>query len=213
MTIPVKIQCGCGQRYAFDVEPVNGRVGHAVACPVCGADGTTAANAVIAQSMPPQAVSPERAMPMRVAVATVGSQSALSAPASTRGALAPGQLEPEKALAEALSKINWGDPAEKVVGFLTMHAFSRDEASTAVQAMVQRRKSTLRGIGLQKIVTGTGLMAVPLVVYLIMAHFGVISLKLLSFAVVVGLWGAYMVFKGLMLILIPKAEKGDIADQ
>jgi hypothetical protein len=46
--IPVKIQCGCGQRYAFEIEPVCGRMFTPVACPVCGADGTGAANDVIA---------------------------------------------------------------------------------------------------------------------------------------------------------------------
>lgn len=52
--IPIKIQCGCGQRYAFDVEPVNGRMPHAVACPACNTDGTDAANAIIAQNMAAQ---------------------------------------------------------------------------------------------------------------------------------------------------------------
>lgn len=51
--IPIKIQCGCGQKYAFDVEPVNGRMPAPVACPICGADGTAAANQVIAQTSPP----------------------------------------------------------------------------------------------------------------------------------------------------------------
>jgi hypothetical protein len=46
--IPVKIQCGCGQRYAFDIEPICGRMTSRVACPVCGIDGTSAANEVIA---------------------------------------------------------------------------------------------------------------------------------------------------------------------
>ncbi|HXR46353.1 MAG TPA: hypothetical protein VN784_02845 [Candidatus Limnocylindrales bacterium] len=46
--MPVKIQCGCGQRYAFDIEPFCGRMPFPVACPVCGADGTSAANEVIA---------------------------------------------------------------------------------------------------------------------------------------------------------------------
>ena len=46
--IPIKIQCGCGQRYAFDIEPVCGRMTSPVSCPVCGADGTGAANDVIA---------------------------------------------------------------------------------------------------------------------------------------------------------------------
>ncbi len=49
--IPVKVQCGCGQRYAFDVEPVHGRMPSPVACPVCGADGTLAANEIIAQTL------------------------------------------------------------------------------------------------------------------------------------------------------------------
>jgi hypothetical protein len=49
--IPVKVQCACGQRYSFDVEPVNGRMPYAVACPVCNADDTAAANNIIAQAL------------------------------------------------------------------------------------------------------------------------------------------------------------------
>jgi len=49
--IPVKVQCGCGQKYAFDVEPVGGRMPSPVACPVCAADGTGAANEIIARSL------------------------------------------------------------------------------------------------------------------------------------------------------------------
>src|SRR5262245_49032483 len=50
--MPIKISCGCGQRYSFDIEPINGRMPSSVACPVCGADGTSMANAIIAQSAP-----------------------------------------------------------------------------------------------------------------------------------------------------------------
>ncbi len=46
--MPIKIQCGCGQRYVFDIEPFCGRMPFSVACPVCGTDGTSAANEVIA---------------------------------------------------------------------------------------------------------------------------------------------------------------------
>src|SRR4051812_44194264 len=45
----VKVECDCGQRYAFDVEPVHGRMPAPVACPTCGADGTPKANAILAQ--------------------------------------------------------------------------------------------------------------------------------------------------------------------
>jgi len=56
--IPIKIRCGCGQKYAFDVEPVEGAMGYAVLCPVCGVDGTALANEVIAERLgarPPSA--------------------------------------------------------------------------------------------------------------------------------------------------------------
>jgi len=63
----VKVQCPCGTRYAFDVEPVNGRMPGRVNCPGCGADGTDLANEVIRQKLaatavatplPPVAVAP-----------------------------------------------------------------------------------------------------------------------------------------------------------
>ena len=49
--IPVEVQCACGQRYAFDVEPVNGRMASPVACPILSADSTAAANVIIAQAL------------------------------------------------------------------------------------------------------------------------------------------------------------------
>ena len=69
--IAIKIQCGCGQKYAFDVEPVEGRLPATVACPVCGADGTAAGNAAIAQSIPvqvPTAAAPGRPLRRRAAL-------------------------------------------------------------------------------------------------------------------------------------------------
>ena len=53
----LKVECGCGQKYRFDVEPVNGQMPVAVSCPHCGVDGTSTANSIIAQtisSQPPQ---------------------------------------------------------------------------------------------------------------------------------------------------------------
>jgi hypothetical protein len=43
----LKIVCQCGQKYKFDVEPVNGRMPVAVNCPTCNAEGTAAANAIV----------------------------------------------------------------------------------------------------------------------------------------------------------------------
>ena len=63
----VKVQCSCETKYAFDVEPVNGRMPVRVTCPGCGADGTDAANAIIrqqfAESDPPAPVPVPVALP------------------------------------------------------------------------------------------------------------------------------------------------------
>jgi hypothetical protein len=57
--VPIKIECGCGQHYAFDVEPDNGRMPTSVACPECGMDGTDAANDGIAQYLSAQPEAPD----------------------------------------------------------------------------------------------------------------------------------------------------------
>jgi hypothetical protein len=61
--IPIKVQCGCGQKYAFDIEPVNGRMPQPVKCPVCGADGMAAANEIIARTLAAQTPPPLPASP------------------------------------------------------------------------------------------------------------------------------------------------------
>ena len=66
--IPVKIQCDCGQKYAFEAEPVNGRMASTVTCPSCGTDGTAVANEIIARTLPPQpAILPASPSGMRLA--------------------------------------------------------------------------------------------------------------------------------------------------
>ncbi|MCU0788240.1 MAG: hypothetical protein MUC91_08635 [Verrucomicrobia bacterium] len=45
----IKIECGCGTRFSFDVEPKNGRMPCAVSCPNCQADATEQANQSIQQ--------------------------------------------------------------------------------------------------------------------------------------------------------------------
>ena len=181
MIIPIKIQCGCGQRYAFDVEPVNGHMTSPVSCPACGVDGTIAANTIIAQNaQPPSAVAPEPTTRLQVvAKPTSTIHPASSAPPPRRGAPLAGQVDPAKAEIEARSKIFWGDEPKDVVQFLMMNGFSHEDASVSVRAMFQERASALQGIGVRKTVTGIALMTVPIVAILIFAHFHVVLITLL----------------------------------
>ncbi|HKW30284.1 MAG TPA: hypothetical protein VJT54_13185 [Verrucomicrobiae bacterium] len=52
--VPVKIVCSCGQKYAFDVYPLNGCMPSPIKCPVCGMDGTAVANEIIAIALKAQ---------------------------------------------------------------------------------------------------------------------------------------------------------------
>lgn len=72
----LKVVCNCGQKYKFDVEPVNQRMPFAVNCPVCAMDGTELANALLMQ----------RAAPISVgaAVAPAALVAAVAAPAGLK---------------------------------------------------------------------------------------------------------------------------------
>ena len=218
MTIPIKIQCGCGQRYAFEVEAAGDLEPNSIACPVCGMDGTAAANAAIAQSLSAQpAVAAALAATPRMRL-SVSTPSAPPAAASMSAAVLPrrprpGQIESEQAKHEARAKILWGDKPEAVTGFLLMQGFSREEASDLVRELFRERMATVRANGLRKILTGIGLIAVPIVSLIVFITIGVIPLKIFAVTIAVGLWGLWTLVNGIIMFLAPKSEHGDLADQ
>jgi len=62
-TLTLKIECQCGTRYKFDVEPVDGRMPMEVFCPHCGADGTDEANRQIEDQMGKKSGTPKVEVP------------------------------------------------------------------------------------------------------------------------------------------------------
>src|ERR1041385_8849092 len=165
----IKIECGCGQRYAFDVEPINGQMPYAIACPICGADGTGAANDVIAQSTQHVAVAGapggrlqlHQAMPVSPAVrmAEPALQIAAAPPAPrttthTRSVLLPGQTAPSQVAHEARAKIFWGDPPQEVLKFLLINNIPRAEANEIIRELTHERMVQMRKTGIVKILTG-----------------------------------------------------------
>jgi len=59
--IELKVHCDCGQKYKFDVEPVNNQMPFTVACPICQRDGTAKANAMLQQMAVFKPIEPEPA--------------------------------------------------------------------------------------------------------------------------------------------------------
>jgi uncharacterized membrane protein YuzA (DUF378 family) len=203
--IPVKIECACGQHYAFDVEPVDGRMGCVVACPICGADGTTHANEIIARSMPPPLLKPSGHF---IAATELSAPTASKVSANARQM---GLVDRQQAEVEARAKISWGDPQEAVIKYLMMQGFNLTEAAQLAQALFKERLATVRANGVRKIFTGIGLMFVPVVAFCIFACFGVMPLFLMAIPVMIGLCGVWRLLNGILMLAAPKMESGDVA--
>jgi hypothetical protein len=221
--VAIKVQCGCGQRYSFDVEPVGGRMPNAVSCPACGADGTAAANEMIAQKI--QAAAPGasavrvtlRPVPApsapAVAAASAPVPAAKTASPARPAKLQPGQLERPNAEAEARAQIFWGEPPEEVVKFLMRNNISVAESRELVEGFFAERAAALRSSGMSKIFTGIGMIALPIAAWFTFMAVGVIYLKIFALTVIVGLWGAGRVIRGAMMVTSPKSETGDVSEQ
>jgi hypothetical protein len=224
----IKIECGCGQRYAFDVEPVNGQMPYTVACPTCGVDGTGAANEVIAQSLQSVAVAAlpagrsetvahsfQAAAP---AVRIVQPAIHVAAPAAprtthTRSVLLPGQTDPTQVAHEARAKIFWGDPPQEVLKFLCINNVPRQEAMEIIRELTHERTVQMRKNGIVKIVSGTLMVCVPVAGWFIFNSAGIIPMKLFAIMIMLGIWGAYRVLKGTFMVVAPKAQQGDVSEQ
>ena len=229
--IPIKILCGCGQHYAFDVEPVHGRMPYAVACPACGVDGTNAANEIIQRSTSfvkstaevgevrgqrsegAAASAPARAR-VRVVVDTPAVIRVSPTPTGRRRVTKlPGEMDRSQAEHEARAKILWGDAPEEVVRFLMGQGIPVPEASAIVEELFQERTATLRRSGIAKMVGGGLLICVPIVAWYIFNSLGYIYVKLFAFMVIAGFYGVWIGIKGAMMCFDPKAAEGDVAEQ
>src|SRR5690348_15586525 len=84
----IKIECGCGTKYKFDVEPVNGHMPSAIACPNCGTNGTMDANRQISEKLGTAAyAAPAREMAYAApapSTAYAGAASAVATPPTAR---------------------------------------------------------------------------------------------------------------------------------
>jgi hypothetical protein len=216
--VPITIQCGCGQRYSFDVEPIDGRVPSVVTCPSCGADGSEATNQAIAQAATstPTPVAGHGA-PLRVVAAQRseqgGATDASGRAAARRTARLPGQIDRTQAKIEARAKMLWGDPPRAVLVYLMSQGFDQEEASALVEELSQERAATIRGKGLMYLFGGIACICVPIGALLIFLGLGYILVKTFVVTILVGFWGVWMVFKGAGMLMSPRSAAGDVTEQ
>lgn len=188
---------------------------YAVACPVCGADGTAAADEAISQSLEPVGISATcgQVAGLQLAARPVLRAATPSVRTSARPASSLPKPDPGKIEAESRSKICWGDPPDDVVKFAMMQGLPREEAQELLQALLRERFGMLRGIGIRKIVTGVPLTCVPLASLLVFHKIGILPLKLFAITVMVGLYGVFLLYRGCFMVFLPRFEDGDVADK
>ena len=226
--VPIKIDCECGQRYAFDVEPVNGRMPSAVACPACGVDGTIAANEFITRQLAPVAAASAPAVVPAITIAPVpppiapitpanpvhlSSRVAAPTAAAPKADLRRGLVDRTQAEHEARAKAMWGDSEDQITGYLLLQGFSHPEAVEMVKGLFKERAKAVRANGIRKMLIGFGLVWVPVIAFIGFRSIGVMSLKLMGMAILAGIYGLYLLLTGFLMFVAPKSEKGDVADQ
>ena len=201
--VPVKIECECGQNYAFDVEPVNGKMPAAVSCPSCGADGTLAANDFISQQLAPAPIAGPESVHAPVRLARTQAQA--TAP------VAADDPERAKLVREAKAKMMiGGESMEQVAAFLKVKGFKPAEAMEVAYGFNKERVSLVRSNGVKKMIVGLVLMTLPVVVYFIFKSIGRFYIKSSIMAYIVGIAGAYMFVSGIIMVVAPKSEKGTV---
>lgn len=122
----LKFNCTCGTRIGFDVEPEDGRMPMALACPECGLDLTAIANGEIAAQTASVSAEPSPKPSMRIARHPEASEAAstpkVHTPANAE-ALEPASIRP----AETRTTNRPNPPRErdepKSPGFLSRHGF------------------------------------------------------------------------------------------
>jgi hypothetical protein len=114
---------------------------------------------------------------------------------------------------EARAKAMWGDSQDEVTKYLMIQGFSHQEASNLVQPIFRERAAAVRSNGIRKIFTGSGMMCVPVIALFVFLHIGVIPLKIFAITVMIGLYGVWLVINGILMVVAPKLEQGDVADQ
>ena len=101
----IKVQCECGARYSFEIEPQNGAMPFPVNCPACKADGTAAANEIIAQTLEAEQKTQPR---LRMKAAAAPAVAAVAVPqAAPPARLASASIRKLEADARQMRRTGW----------------------------------------------------------------------------------------------------------
>jgi hypothetical protein len=208
----IKIECPCGHHFAFDVEPVNGQMPCAIACPSCNDDATAMANSLIAA----QVIIPAKPAAPRLAVNREAHPAPSAPPAVPTGiqrdARSLGLVSREQAESEAQAKISWGEEPDAVIRYLMLQSFPADEAKELVDGYVLQRLADVRKNGIRMTIIVASLAFGVGALFFLCYKVGFTSpfvMGLMGLSIVFGLW---KMVNGILMIAAPKMQSGDVAE-
>jgi hypothetical protein len=125
--------------------------------------------------------------------------------------------EPNTILSEARAKIIWGESPSSVRDDLISHGLSSAEADAKTKEFKVERNATIRKVGLKSTIVGAALLLVTggiCYVYFKNPKFNWNRYALRSIAtiVLVGLYGCWKLFNGIIYLVRPQSEDKSITE-
>jgi hypothetical protein len=159
------------------------------------------------------AAAPSSIQPMRLSVSATSAVRPAAPQSTSRPDPRLGLVGREQAEHEARAKAMWGDPPEQIASYLMVQGYNREEAMELTKTLVKERTSAVRANGIRKMIIGFGLIWVPVIALIFFLSIHFIPVKIMGAAILVGVYGAYLLLRGFLMAVAPKSEKGDVADQ
>jgi hypothetical protein len=114
---------------------------------------------------------------------------------------------------EARAKITWGEDIQEVTNHLISNGYERQEAEALILRLKQEREATIRKTGTKRILLGVPCIVVPFVAYAIFIQSPIFPMKAFGVTIAVGVFGAWKVMSGVLNILFPHMESGDLGER
>src|SRR5262245_1723152 len=116
----------------------------------------------------------------------------------------------ERFEAEARAQVIWGKSREETLEHLCSEGATISEAENAYEAVKFCRREYVQSAAKKKIFLGLGLMAVPIVGFVVWVFASIrwIPLKLFGFTILVGIIGAWKLVRGILGTVNPDAIHG-----
>lgn len=124
-------------------------------------------------------------------------------------------MGPDKVITEARARVIWGESLAEVHEFLITNGVSAEDAQRWLRGFESERNRELRRIGLRNTVVGallTGSAGVTLYFAWTVASATLGIVKVLAVVLLAGLYGLWLLVKGIVYLVRPQMEQRSIPD-